>query len=181
MTMWCEYLVSIVLIAAWIQSINGQAEICGAILENCEVDRFKMGNKNMIMFHKEETWHDALKKCHKIGMQLSTPSTLEHTKNLRIYLNSRIYGDKPFNDWIHWYLWISANDEDEDGTFRWATTKEKLTYTSWGVSEPNGGTRENCVELRWVTQDGVVWNDAECGLKKKYICEVEDFGLTLDK
>jgi len=52
--------------------------------------------------------------------------------------------------------WLGLNDNATEGTFVW-TSGEPVTYTNWnpGPGEPNGGTNENCGELR---SDGL-WND----------------------
>ena len=44
----------------------------------------------------------------------------------------------------------------------------KQTYFKWHGSEPNGGSREQCVEM-YVHHHGV-WNDIPCSQKKVFIC-----------
>ncbi|KAI7793120.1 putative C-type lectin domain family 17 [Triplophysa rosa] len=61
--------------------------------------------------------------------------------------------------------WIGLSDSDEEGRWEWVDGST-LTYSFWGLREPNGGTRENCVESY---RSG--WNDNSCNKIKKWICE----------
>ena len=67
--------------------------------------------------------------------------------------------------------WIGAYDELEEGVYIWEHNGIPLstTPTSWGPVEPSGGTGENCVFVNVYFN----WNDIECTIKQKIICEYE--------
>ena len=54
--------------------------------------------------------------------------------------------------------WLGGNDIDVEGEWRWVTSGDLVTWTTWGDTEPNGGTSENCVIL-YPAGD---WNDWGC-------------------
>ncbi|XP_062591071.1 hepatic lectin-like [Saccostrea cucullata] len=63
--------------------------------------------------------------------------------------------------------WMGGTDEESEGTFHWKYSKTTLNYTNWLKGEPNGGTAENCLEMR---PEGL-WNDKPCYYSIYYICE----------
>ncbi|MDW3195083.1 MAG: SdrD B-like domain-containing protein [Cytophagales bacterium] len=63
---------------------------------------------------------------------------------------------------------IGLNDLDQEGTFKW-TNGDPVTYTNWGVGEPNNNNNEDVVEMSSVTG---LWNDAKVsGVVPTYILE----------
>lgn len=158
--------------------IVAQLELCATLVKDLELDQFKVGSKRMLMLHRELSWHDAKKDCETRGLRLLTLSTKEENEALRDYFNIRIWGTGPVADIIHWYLWTSGTDAETEGTWKWATTGRNFTHSTWlSKDEPNGGDKENCMELRMVAWDHCLWNDANCESKKRYICEIEETGL----
>ena len=70
-------------------------------------------------------------------------------------------------------VWIGANDIEEEGNFTWvdevAGTPENIFwFSNTDVSEPNGGTRENCVEI--YTTEPFFNNDQSCSDLLQAIC-----------
>ncbi|XP_040202232.1 perlucin-like protein [Rana temporaria] len=63
-------------------------------------------------------------------------------------------------------IWIGLTDERKEGTFQWIDGTE-LSYTFWRKGEPNGGTKENCVNL-FIERE---WNDYACNSNSYAICE----------
>lgn len=156
---------------------SAQLEACKGFLTGNAEDRFRLGNKRMVLIHKEEAWANALAKCEQLGMRLVTPATADENRQLGLYLNTRIKGDLPSLGWSYWNLWIALNDNKKDGDFVWATSQEPVTHSTWASNEPNGGTVENCVEISWANDNGLFWNDVNCIAKRRFICEVEELGL----
>ena len=67
------------------------------------------------------------------------------------------------------HVWLGGTDREEEGVWRWATTGEVLSYTSWSGDEPNnelGG--EHCMS-QGPNPDG--WNDVRCNVEKRALCE----------
>ncbi|XP_073730766.1 uncharacterized protein [Misgurnus anguillicaudatus] len=62
-------------------------------------------------------------------------------------------------------IWIGLSDSDEEDRWKWVDNST-LTSSFWGPGEPNGGTRENCVES-YPSE----WNDINCNTALKWICE----------
>ncbi|KAK3083892.1 hypothetical protein FSP39_004817 [Pinctada imbricata] len=56
-----------------------------------------------------------------------------------------------------------------EGHWIWAQTLDRWEFQLWHRGEPNGKTRENCLEFgsHW----NYTWNDAHCDDKKHFICE----------
>lgn len=154
-----------------------QRELWQSFIQECERDEFKVGSKRMILFSREENWSDAKDHCEKIGRRLLTTTTKKEVDDLKDYLNFRIWGGRPYR-FHYWNLWLAATDLDPKGIWTWQTTKQEvnLTYSSWADGEPSGGN-EHCMELKLINYDDTWWNDHECEVKKRYICEIFDGGL----
>lgn len=72
----------------------------------------------------------------------------------------------------HCDFWIGANDQEVEGQWRWAATRNLLSYTHWNHNEPNNGNGdEHCAVMLWVFN--WVWNDARCKYDRAcYVCEM---------
>lgn len=168
------------LLALFVIQCRGQFEICSACARECDLDTFKLGSKRMLMFHKEDTWENAKRKCEQLGMFLVSPATEEENGLLRDFLNKRIYGDQINPTWRGWNLWLGGSDQEIEGTFKWHS-QAPYNYSNFKKpNEPNGGTSENCMEVHTVTQKDLLWNDADCGIRNTFICEITDSGLSFE-
>ena len=68
-------------------------------------------------------------------------------------------------------LWIGLNDVQSEGNFVWHGG-QITDYRNFDPAEPNGGTNENCGEIRQDRQGR--WNDAQCnGDPRRFVCECE--------
>ena len=68
--------------------------------------------------------------------------------------------------------WIGLSDKKKEGKFVWVASGVGYRYKNWKSSEPNGGRKENCVEmiafnLKWKGK----WTDKPCERKKFFVCE----------
>ena len=65
--------------------------------------------------------------------------------------------------------YIGANDIDVEGTWRWATSGDLVTFTDWNpAGEPTPGTTENCVGIRHHQ-----WYNHNCAEVLDAICEFD--------
>ena len=53
---------------------------------------------------------------------------------------------------------MGANDLTTDGAWVWVDGEEWGQYTNWGPDEPNGGIKEQCLEM---LHDTDTWNDLD--------------------
>jgi hypothetical protein len=66
--------------------------------------------------------------------------------------------------------WIGANDQDEEGIFRWVGGAP-LAYAGWSVNQPNNlDDNEDCTELRSFDER---WSDVPCtgNVTRRALCE----------
>ena len=92
---------------------------------------------------EEMTWKLAAQKAEKMGGRLAVINDAE-TQELIVSLADGLL------------LWIGATDEEIEGRWRWVDG-EKLAFTAWGSTEPNGGRKENYARLgkrgKWIDVD----------------------------
>ncbi len=72
---------------------------------------------------------------------------------------------------------LSGSDSEQDGTWIW-TTGEPMQFSAWRRGEPNGGARENAIELcvRRKCRAGS-WNDISDNLRfRHFVVEYPDSG-----
>ena len=67
-------------------------------------------------------------------------------------------------------IWLDATDSETEGTFRWMTTNEVLTYTNRYPGEPNDRGDEDCIMIYFYNAK---WNDASCRAYGTPVCEIE--------
>lgn len=154
---------------------SAQLELCKNFVTTLDFDTLTVGNKKMVYFAQEKTFDEALAACEKIGMRLVTIANEQENNALFQFLHNRVWGVKgtPY-DYTYWYMWSAGKQDAGAGFFKWKSTGQNVTYTSWGDEEPNGGaTAEACIELRYISWTTLFWNDSYCFIKKRYICESE--------
>ncbi len=65
--------------------------------------------------------------------------------------------------------WVGMSDLGAEGDWRWVDGRE-AQYDGWARGQPDDfGRAEDCLEL-WPMADGY-WNDADCAIESRYICE----------
>ena len=118
---------------------------------------------NYIGINTEMTFDDAESYCRSTyGTSLATVTSDEE--------NTAVYNEA-VSKGIGGSMWIGATDEETDGTWIWNdgnTGNINYYYNNWESDEPNGGTSENCIELR----TSLEWNDASCSNNKKFVCNL---------
>lgn len=102
--------------------------------------------------------------CHQYYLLAKSNWTLSQAAAEELGGTLVAIGDEAENVWVNEMfsnfggierqVWLGLNDLETEGVFQWVNG-ERLVYTNWGGSEPNGGTNENFAELY---PDGT-WND----------------------
>lgn len=153
---------------------SGQLELFKDVVPTLGVDELSVGNKTMVYFAREKSFDEALRACSELGMRLVTIANEEENKALFQFLHNRVWGvNGRSRDNTFWYIWSAGKQEEGAESFKWKSTGQNVTYSSWGAGEPNGGKSESCIELRYITGTTLFWNDSFCFIRKKYICELE--------
>ena len=68
--------------------------------------------------------------------------------------------------------WIDGTDALKEGQWVWVSKMENIGFTAWKDGQPdNGNSEEHCLATNFATVGK--WNDGNCILKQKYICETE--------
>jgi len=101
------------------------------------------------------TWSEANERCAALDPDATLTSVRSQEENEYVF------------SLIDNSAWVGANDQAEESVWRWAqdgslVEEDGSSYTNWFEGfggEPNGGVRENCMELRYL--DGT-WNDLSC-------------------
>ena len=64
--------------------------------------------------------------------------------------------------------WLGSNDIQQEGTWRFASTNQEMTYTNWRPGEPNNYKQsEDCLAV----SNTLGWVDAPCNTPINYVCE----------
>ena len=66
-------------------------------------------------------------------------------------------------------MFLDGTDAETEGTFKWMTTDEVLTYTNWVHVNPGDDTANNCVAM---DTNGGAWNDIGCDSYQNSVCEI---------
>lgn len=109
------------------------------------------------LYQKQEklSWYGARIRCHDLGGNLAEPDTEEKMR----YILSAIDDNN---------VWIGATDEDNEGTWVWASSQKQLgSYIQWQQSQPNNlFGNQHCMEIGLS-----LVNDESCFEDNYYVCE----------
>lgn len=100
--------------------------------------------------------------CARQGGALAFPVSKEENTQLKELLLSKGVVDR---------MWLGGSDFGHDGV--WSRVQAnggdvELSYTNWAKGQPDGSTKEDCLEI-WTSG---LWNDAPCEHEKAYACSV---------
>jgi hypothetical protein len=94
----------------------------------------------------------------------------QQSKNFSIFASETQFlgpGQNLFNPQENTLFALCEHNFCLQGTWKW-TDGSAWDYSHWLAGEPNGGTKENCLE---VYKDSK-WSDAPCDVSKSYVCKI---------
>ncbi|GAB6022600.1 Collectin-11 [Chamberlinius hualienensis] len=111
----------------------------------------------------DKSYADAQKYCQGQGAQLALPLNAEENKYLVNFIKANYPNTKA------WFL--GANDIVKEGQWVSSANNLPLTYTAWPTNRPDNykGT-QHCL-VYW-QPNAFLWDDIECYVSLRYICEV---------
>lgn len=67
-------------------------------------------------------------------------------------------------------FWLGGHDKIKENEWRWYSNSDMISVTSWARGQPDNYLgSEHCLHIRW--DYSYNWNDAKCGLDRRYICQ----------
>ncbi|MDP6525971.1 MAG: protein kinase [Kiritimatiellia bacterium] len=123
-------------------------------------DVIVFGNHFYKVFYENTTWHDARRRCERMGGRLAIVESKAEDEFLAAISRS--------------HVWIGATDEDEEGQWKWLDGSE-LAYSNWDADEPNNapGRAAGTYEDYLMISKYAKWNDLslDSEIIKGFICE----------
>ncbi|XP_053545946.1 C-type lectin domain family 11 member A [Bombina bombina] len=124
----------------------------------------RLFRKCYLIFQHFENYATAQHLCHSRGGNLAMPIDQQEYAAVAQYIHDAFF---PFN----WPVWIGINDLRSDGLYLYENG-HRVSFFNWYkdhlVTQPNGGTVENCVS---VSSDDGKWWDNDCSRRMYFICE----------
>ncbi|XP_065344621.1 C-type lectin domain family 4 member F-like [Cloeon dipterum] len=113
------------------------------------------------------SWHLAGKFCKSNGMELASIETEAENNALLDAIDDE--NSKEF-------YWLSGSDLGSEGTFYWAGTGLDVSgFTYFAEGQPdNRGGKEHCLQFWRFSSATLAWNDHQCQLNFRFICEVNE-------
>ncbi len=118
---------------------------------------------------------DAIGFCKALGGDMAMPTSLEEEKAKYYDVFAR---DSPDPDLLgndRRFYWYPVTNRD-GGPWINVLTGNGLSYSNWGIKEPNGGIAENCtvVVMHPKSTNPVShhWSDFPCSMRIGFICEI---------
>ncbi|KAM5129941.1 pulmonary surfactant-associated protein A-like [Mantella aurantiaca] len=122
-----------------------------------ENDVYPASKKIYVSNRKQANFVTALSICKSYGGILPTP--LSDSENAAV-LKEALKTQKQ-------YIFLGVDDQNNEGVFTYTDGSKPLIYSNWRATEPNGGIKENCVEIN---PEGK-WNDISCLGLFPVVCE----------
>ena len=102
------------------------------------------------------SWSDANAACLAAGLQLASVHSASE--------NALLLTAVGWNT-----AWIGGTDAASEGTWKWSSTGTPLTYTNWYSGPNNLGGNEDCLQFNYGSLGR--WNDYNCAMQWKFVCE----------
>ncbi|KAM4636306.1 mannose-binding protein A-like isoform 2-T2 [Discoglossus pictus] len=129
-----------------------------------DIVRFQMtqttsGNKMYALSWREGNFDGAKAVCEEYGGTLPMPLNNEEDSAINILAKVALAVSKKS-------IFLALNDIKQEGVFAYLNG-QKMTYTNWYQNEPNGGRRENCIQI----YEQGKWIDITCETINQVVCE----------
>jgi len=75
------------------------------------------------------------------------------------------------------HFWLSGTNFGAEVStgFYWSATGSPMEFTDWSAGQPdNSGNNEHCLQWHQPAGDRRYWNDLNCDIKLRFICELVD-------
>ncbi|XP_078573072.1 uncharacterized protein LOC144859935 [Branchiostoma floridae x Branchiostoma japonicum] len=115
-------------------------------------------------FDTERTYSGAAWACRRDGGTLAIPRDAT-INDFLISLNNSVT-DQPF-----YPFWMGLHDRGEEGRFEWVDGSMLGMYTNWAPGQPDNGGDQDCVVYSTHAPWKNKWNDANCDLQSRFICQ----------
>ncbi|KAM4039043.1 C-type lectin lectoxin-Phi2-like [Anomaloglossus baeobatrachus] len=135
--------------------VTDLSESIGKMCTMCPVGWRTIGPSCYYISEETRTWDEARDECYKVNSFLAMIKDRNESDSLNTVFESSIG------------YWIGLRRDARDlHIWKWIDGTE-VTFTNWGVNEPNYlGRDERCGEVT-----SRAWNDVNCGYKQRYLCE----------
>ena len=114
------------------------------------------------------SFREAKQSCSSLGANWELVTIYSRAENYLVYREADRIALSQTKEPVS--FWIGLTDSEMEGQWRWVNGGRR-NFSSWmrigPVSEPNGGTSENCVVL----STGGHWKDQSCSEKHPFICK----------
>lgn len=120
------------------------------------------GSSCYMITESTRSWLKAREECINLGGVLAVPSSIQE--------NDFIVELIPENEAV----WIDCNDREVEGTWECQEDNVKVTYSNWGIGEPNDDMRgEDCAVISMMPVNVKrKWNDTKCNLDHRAVCKL---------
>ncbi|GAA6216557.1 C-type lectin domain family 4 member M-like isoform X1 [Lates japonicus] len=135
-----------------------------ATSQQCPTDWKNIRSRCYFLSSESKTWEESRRYCLSKGADLVVINTEQEQRDLY-----RLDGTS------YLLFWIGLHDTG--GTFKWVDGSA-LTKPFWQSGQPDRGgpnNIEDCVEMYDFNPVLANWNDAPCGSKRRWLCEMDPF------
>ncbi|CAH1110862.1 unnamed protein product [Psylliodes chrysocephalus] len=152
------------------QDVNDKGEVMpnnwqGAFADPSISPNFPVLNYNKNSYyignHMVLSYVDADRFCKLIGMELVSIESKEENNYIYNYIRDTIAGTT---------FWSAGTRLVNGIDWYWLPYGRKVTYTNWFVGKPDSKV-EHCIQLQFLKDSGLFWNDLNCAIAQNFICE----------
>ncbi|XP_049900120.1 CD209 antigen-like [Epinephelus moara] len=142
-------------------SLTEERDKLNRAIQGCRMELEKLSPARWMYFRgsfyhissDQKTWQESRRDCQQKDADL-------------VIINSK--EEQDFTRQFQKYMWIGLTDLQTEGTWKWVDGTP-VTKSYWGPKEPNGGSGENCGEMKFDSENS--WNDGSCSLSHFWMCE----------
>ncbi|XP_033479011.2 uncharacterized protein LOC117254724 [Epinephelus lanceolatus] len=142
-------------------SLTEERDKLNRAIQGCRMELEKLSPARWMYFRgsfyhissDQKTWQESRRDCQQKDADL-------------VIINSK--EEQDFTRQFKKYMWIGLTDLQTEGTWKWVDGTQ-VTKSYWGPKEPNGGSGENCGEMKFDSENS--WNDGSCSLSHFWMCE----------